>query len=129
MKTGIHPTLHPVVFVDVSTGDKIISASTIKSNETMDIDGVSHYVIKTDITSKSHPFFTGEMRFVDLKGRVDGFKKKQLFAAEQKKLREERETKKQKTEVPAGPGKSYRELLREQQSALRAATKASTPAQ
>lgn len=126
MKTGIHPTLHPVVFIDVSTGDKIISASTITSKDTIDIDGVSHYVIKTDITSKSHPFFTGEMRFVDLKGRVDGFKKKMQHAEEAQKKLQERAAKKQKPVAPTD-AKSYRELLREQQAALREVTKASTP--
>ncbi len=128
MKTGIHPTLHPVVFIDVSTGDKIISASTITSKETIEIDGVMHYVIKTDITSKSHPFFTGEMRFVDLKGRVDGFKKKMQHAEEVQKKLQERAAKKQKPAI-AADAKSYRELLREQQSALREVNKTAAPTQ
>lgn len=126
MKTGIHPTLHPVVFIDVSTGDKIISASTITSKETIEIDGVMHYVIKTDITSKSHPFFTGEMRFVDLKGRVDGFKKKLQHAEEAQKKLQERAAKKQKPAVVTD-AKSYRELLREQQAALREVNKTAAP--
>ncbi len=128
MKTGIHPTLHPVVFIDVSTGDKIISASTITSKETLEIDGVMHYVIKTDITSKSHPFFTGEMRFVDLKGRVDGFKKKMQHAEEVQKKLQERAAKKQKPAAITDT-KSYRELLREQQAALREVNKTAAPTQ
>jgi len=76
MKEGIHPTYHPVVFVDASTGDEIITRSTIKSPEKRMIDGVEHFVVSMDITSYSHPFFTGKQKLVDTEGRIDRFRKK-----------------------------------------------------
>lgn len=76
MKKDIHPDVHPVVFVDTSCGAEFVTTSTLKSEETRDIDGVSHYVINLEISSASHPFFTGEHRFVDTAGRVDKFKEK-----------------------------------------------------
>ena len=76
MKKEIHPEMHPVVFVDTSCGAEFVTMSTLKSEETRDIDGVSHFVINLEISSKSHPFFTGEHRFVDTAGRVDKFKEK-----------------------------------------------------
>lgn len=76
MKAGIHPEYHPVIFVDASTGDEIISRSTASSKDTRDIGGVQHYVISCDITSFTHPFFTGKQKLVDAEGRIDRFKKK-----------------------------------------------------
>ncbi len=76
MKDGIHPKLNNVIFRDASTGDEIMSRSTQKSGETRDVDGVSHYVINCDITSFSHPFYTGNQRLVDTEGRVDRFRRK-----------------------------------------------------
>jgi large subunit ribosomal protein L31 len=76
VKEGIHPEYHPVVFVDVSSGDEIITRSTTKSGETRDIDGVDHYVIKCDITSHTHPFYTGRQKLLDTEGRIDRFRKK-----------------------------------------------------
>ena len=76
MKEGIHPEYHPVVYVDVSTGDEILTRSTIKSDETREIDGVSHYVINCDITSFTHPFYTGKQKLMDTEGRIDRFRKK-----------------------------------------------------
>ncbi len=76
MKEGIHPQYHPVVFVDASTGDEIVTRSTITSNEKRAINGVEHYVVSMDITSFSHPFFTGKQKLVDTEGRIDRFRKK-----------------------------------------------------
>ena len=76
MQKDIHPEYYPVVFVDVSTGDEVITKSTKKTGETKNIDGVDHYVIKCDITSFTHPFFTGTQRLVDTAGRVERFNKK-----------------------------------------------------
>ena len=76
MKEGIHPDYHPVVFVDVSGGHEIITRSTATSAETREIDGVDHYVIKCDITSFTHPFFTGKQKLLDTEGRIDRFRKK-----------------------------------------------------
>ena len=76
MKPEIHPEYNPVVFVDVSTGDEIVTRSTATSSETRDIDGVEHYIIKCDITSFTHPYYTGTQRLVDTAGRVERFKRK-----------------------------------------------------
>ena len=76
MKPEIHPEYNPVVFVDVSTGDEIVTRSTATSSETRDIDGVEHYIIKCDITAFTHPFFTGKQKLVDTEGRIDRFRKK-----------------------------------------------------
>lgn len=73
MKTGIHPNTHPVIFLDTTTGSKFVSSSTLVSDETEDIDGVKHYVIKVEISSASHPFYTGKRMLVDTAGRVDKF--------------------------------------------------------
>ena len=74
MKAEIHPTLHPVVFVDGE--HEIITRSTTKSTETREINGVEHYVLPIDISSYSHPFFTGKSRLVDTEGRVERFRRK-----------------------------------------------------
>ncbi len=76
MKEGIHPKYNHIVFVDVSTGDEIVTRSTMTSDKTRDIDGVEHYVVSCDITSFTHPFFTGKQKLVDTEGRIDRFRKK-----------------------------------------------------
>ena len=76
MKKDIHPESHPVVFVDTSCGAEFITTSTLTSEDTRDIDGVPHFVIKVEVSSASHPFFTGKMKLVDTAGRVDKFKNK-----------------------------------------------------
>lgn len=76
MKPGIHPEYKPTVFVDVSTGKKFQTFSTIKGKETEEIDGVSHVKVVRDITMDSHPVYTGEKRFVDTAGRVEKFQNK-----------------------------------------------------
>ena len=74
MKSGIHPEYHPVLYID---GDfEFISRSTSKSDETRDIDGVDHYVIRLEISSATHPFYTGKQRFVDTAGRIDRLRQK-----------------------------------------------------
>lgn len=76
MKEGIHPDYHPVVFVDVSTNEEIVTRSTMTSKETREIDGVVHHVIPCDITSFTHPFFTGKQKLLDSEGRIDRFRRK-----------------------------------------------------
>lgn len=76
MKKNTHPTVHPVVFVDTSCGAEFITTSTLTSDEKRVIDGVEHFVINVEISSASHPFFTGQHRFVDTAGRVDKFKER-----------------------------------------------------
>ncbi|MEM8932453.1 MAG: type B 50S ribosomal protein L31 [Acidobacteriota bacterium] len=76
MKPDIHPDYHPVLFVDTGSDYEFVSRSTMTSEETREIDGVEHYVIKLEISSASHPFFTGQQRFVDTAGRIEKFQRK-----------------------------------------------------
>ena len=79
MKKDIHPAYHPVVYVDHGANFEFVSRSTQKSGEVRKIDGVDHYVLRVDISSASHPFYTGKQKFVDTAGRIEKFQKK--FAA------------------------------------------------
>ena len=74
MKADIHPKYLPAVFID---GDhEIISRSTMSSAEKRDIAGVAHNVIRVDISSFTHPFYTGKQRIMDTAGRVERFKQR-----------------------------------------------------
>ncbi|MBT3482000.1 MAG: type B 50S ribosomal protein L31 [Opitutales bacterium] len=76
MKQGIHPEYHPAAFIDVSTGRKFLTRSTIKTGQTETVDGVDYVKVFRDITMDSHPVYTGEKRFVDTAGRVEKFQNK-----------------------------------------------------
>ncbi len=76
MKKEGHPEYHPVCFVDVSTGRKFLTRSTMRSKQKEVIDGVEYFVVVRDVTSDSHPAFTGEKRFLDTAGRVEKFQSK-----------------------------------------------------
>ncbi len=76
MKKDIHPQLHPVIFRDSGAGKDFIMYSSLTSKEVTKIKGVDHYIIHLDISSASHPFFTGKQKFVDASGRVEKFQKK-----------------------------------------------------
>ena len=73
MKPDIHPEYRPVVFQDQSSGDNIIIGSTIQTSETISLEGVEYPLAKVELSSRSHPFFTGQMRIVDTAGRVERF--------------------------------------------------------
>ncbi len=74
MKKGIHPDYHPVVFVDGEF--EFVTRSTATSGEKRTIDGVEHDVVRLEISSATHPFYTGKQRFVDTAGRIDRFRQK-----------------------------------------------------
>lgn len=76
MKKEGHPEYRPVCFVDVSTGRKFLTRSTMRSKQKETIDGVEYNVVVRDVTSDSHPAYTGEKRFLDSAGRVEKFKSK-----------------------------------------------------
>ncbi|MCU0357528.1 MAG: type B 50S ribosomal protein L31 [Cyclobacteriaceae bacterium] len=77
MKKDIHPDYKEVVFHDTSSDYKFITRSTIKSKETIKWeDGKEYPLIKVEVSSASHPFFTGKKLFVDTAGRVEKFQKK-----------------------------------------------------
>jgi large subunit ribosomal protein L31 len=76
VKSDIHPDYHKVIFIDSATGTEWISRSTITSKETRDVDGEAVPVIKLEISSVSHPFWTGQMRELDTDGKIDRFRKR-----------------------------------------------------
>jgi large subunit ribosomal protein L31 len=74
MKSGIHPeNYRTVVFKDMSNGDTFFSRSTVNTKETIEIDGETYPLLKLEISSSSHPFYTGKSKLVDTAGRVDKF--------------------------------------------------------
>ena len=85
MKSGIHPeNYRPVAFKDMSNGDTFISRSTVATKETVEIDGVTYPVVKMEISSSSHPFYTGKSKLVDTAGRVDKFMSRYAKRGEKK---------------------------------------------
>jgi large subunit ribosomal protein L31 len=86
MKSGIHPeNYRTVVFKDMSNGDTFFSRSTVNTKEEIDIDGVSYPLVKMEISSSSHPFYTGKSNLVDTAGRVDKFRTRYANRGEAKK--------------------------------------------
>ena len=74
MKKDIHPEYREVIFKDISCDFAFKGKTTMKSRETITWeDGKEYPLIKLDISSASHPFFTGKQMFVDTAGRVDKF--------------------------------------------------------
>jgi large subunit ribosomal protein L31 len=84
MKPEIHPQYRPVVFMDLSSGTSFLTRSTISTNETTTWeDGNTYPMAKVEISSASHPFFTGQMKIVDTAGRVERFERR--YGARRKK--------------------------------------------
>ena len=74
MKKGLHPeSYRPVVFKDMSNGDMFLSQSTCNTKETIEFEGETYPVVKIEISSTSHPFYTGKSKLADTAGRVDKF--------------------------------------------------------
>jgi large subunit ribosomal protein L31 len=77
MKKDIHPDYQEVVFYDTSSDYKFLTRSTLKSKEKIKWeDGKEYPLVKIEVSSASHPFFTGKKLFVDTAGRVEKFQKK-----------------------------------------------------
>ncbi|MCA9323773.1 type B 50S ribosomal protein L31 [Candidatus Saccharibacteria bacterium] len=97
MKKDIHPNNYRlVVFEDLNDGSRILTRSTVKSEETTKWeDGNEYPVVKVHISSSSHPFYTGQEKLVDIEGRVD------KFAARRKAAEEARAAKAAKVAKPA----------------------------
>ncbi|MEA4851727.1 MAG: type B 50S ribosomal protein L31 [Paludibacter sp.] len=86
MKSGIHPeNYRTVVFKDMSNGDIFFSRSTVNTKENIEIDGVTYPIVKMEISSSSHPFYTGKSKLVDTAGRVDKFMNRYAKRMEAKK--------------------------------------------
>ena len=77
MKADIHPDYRPVVFQATSSGDAILTLSSNETTETIEWeDGNTYPLAKVEISSASHPFFTGTMKIVDTAGRVERFERR-----------------------------------------------------
>ena len=77
MKADIHPQYREVVFQDVTSDFKFLTRSTLSSKETTKwTDGNEYPLIKVEISSATHPFYTGKNKIVDTSGRVDKFRKR-----------------------------------------------------
>ena len=77
MKPEIHPEYRPVVFMDAAANFSFLTRSTIKTDETIEWeDGNTYPLAKVEISSASHPFFTGQMKIVDTAGRVERFERR-----------------------------------------------------
>ena len=76
MKQGIHPDYHKVLFVDTATGDEWVTRSTMTSKDKREVDGEELPVVKLEISSCSHPFWTGTMRELDADGKIDRFRRR-----------------------------------------------------
>jgi large subunit ribosomal protein L31 len=74
MKSDIHPKYEAVVFNDLASGVKFLTKSTVSSSKTIEWeDGNTYPVIDVEISSESHPFYTGKQRIMDSAGRVERF--------------------------------------------------------
>lgn len=76
MKENTHPNYREVVFQDVSNGFTFVTRSTIQTRETIDFEGKSYPLTKIEVSSESHPFYTGQQKIMDTAGRVEKFNKK-----------------------------------------------------
>ena len=75
MKKDIHPEYRPVVFNDLASGTKFFTRSTVKTEKTIEWeDGNTYPLVDVEISSASHPFYTGKQRILDSAGRVEKFK-------------------------------------------------------
>jgi large subunit ribosomal protein L31 len=88
MKKDIHPDYRPVVFKDITGDFAILTRSAVKTSDTIVWeDGIEYPLVKVEISSASHPFFTGTQKIVDTEGRVERFRKK--YATTRKKDEDE----------------------------------------
>jgi large subunit ribosomal protein L31 len=76
VKSGIHPEYRKVLFIDSATGDEWVTRSTLTSKETREVDGEQIPVVKLEISSFSHPFWTGKLRELDSDGKIDRFRRR-----------------------------------------------------
>lgn len=88
MKKDLHPADYRlVVFQDLNNNQTYLTRSTVKTDDTITLDGAEYPLVKVHITGSSHPFYTGEERVLDIEGRVDKFKARAEAAAKAKEAR------------------------------------------
>ena len=122
MKSDTHPEMHPVVFRDAGAGVDFVGLSTTVTEEKEEIDGVPHSVIPIEISSASHPFYTGEDNIVDSAGRVEKFKARAdkrgaQGESEQKQPAQKSKASQQKKSSSAGARRKIQDLSVDQLSA------------
>ena len=101
MKKDIHPEYNQVVFQDVQSDFKFLTRSTMKSEEKIKWeDGKEYPLIKVEVSSASHPFYTGKKIFVDTAGRVEKFNQKYKSKQAPKPVTKEAPAAEVKEEVP-----------------------------
>ena len=77
MKTDIHPEYRLVIFNDLASGEKILTRTTTTSDKTMEWeDGNTYPVYDVEVSSASHPFWTGQGKILDTAGRVEKFERR-----------------------------------------------------
>ncbi|MFT5533192.1 MAG: large subunit ribosomal protein L31 [Burkholderiaceae bacterium] len=76
MKDGIHPNYREVLIHDLSCDFKFLTRSTVQTREMAEFEGKQYPLVKIEVSSESHPFYTGKHKIVDTAGRVDKFRKK-----------------------------------------------------
>lgn len=91
MKKNFHPTYRAVVFKDLTNDTEFLVRSTVVTKETTMFEGKEYPLHKIDISSASHPFFTGKKMLLDTAGRVEKFNKKYNKTAASKKVEENAE--------------------------------------
>lgn len=95
MKKDLHPINYRlVVFEDLNDGTKILTRSTVASEETTKWeDGNEYPLVKVHISSSSHPFYTGQEKLVDIEGRVDKFKARREAAEKARQNKQQKASK------------------------------------
>lgn len=83
MRADIHPEYRYVVFRDVSCDFEFLTRSCVDSRETTTFEGQEYPLVILDISSESHPFYTGTQKIIDTEGRVERFYRKYGFAKEE----------------------------------------------
>jgi large subunit ribosomal protein L31 len=76
VKPEIHPEYREVLFVDLSNDFKFVTRSTVQTRETMKYEGKEYPLVKIEVSSESHPFYTGKHKIMDTAGRVEKFRQK-----------------------------------------------------
>ncbi len=76
MKNGIHPNYREVLVHDLSCDFKFITRSTVQTREMTEFEGKQYPLVKIEVSSESHPFYTGKHKIVDTAGRVEKFRQK-----------------------------------------------------
>jgi large subunit ribosomal protein L31 len=121
VKEGIHPNYREVVIKDISSDFQIITRSTRSSKDKITVDGVEYPLIMVEVSSASHPYYTGKQILVDSAGRIDRFKSRYTEIVGAKR--------KTRAEVPAAAAEEEKPLSKTKQKKLaKAAATAAAPA-